>query len=146
MEIIYTDKDGTTVKFTEEMAIAAITERDELRVSLNDCQERASRYYSKLLDVRQNVYEFFNMRNDGDDEDITCTIDDINALLRGIGAEELKKLWTVEGTVTYTVIDIPASSKDEAESYIYDNLELTMDDNDASLDDWSVETTRANEQ
>jgi hypothetical protein len=38
MEIIYTDKDGTTVKFTEEMAIAAITERDELRQKLNDCE------------------------------------------------------------------------------------------------------------
>jgi hypothetical protein len=31
MEIIYTDKDGNTTKFTEEMAIVAITERDNLR-------------------------------------------------------------------------------------------------------------------
>jgi hypothetical protein len=29
MEIIYTDKDGNTTKFTEEMALVAITERDE---------------------------------------------------------------------------------------------------------------------
>jgi hypothetical protein len=38
MEIIYTDKDGNTTKFTEEMAIVAITERDNLRTQLSDCQ------------------------------------------------------------------------------------------------------------
>lgn len=146
MEIIYTDKDGTTVKFTEEMAIAAITERDELRTQLNDCQTRSSERYGQIVDIRDKVCSFFAERNNGDDEDITCTVDDVNELLVSIGSEELKRLWTVDGTVTYTVRDVPASSKDEAESYVYDNLELTMDDNDASLDDWSVEITRANEQ
>jgi hypothetical protein len=38
MEIIYTDKDGNTTKFTEEMALVAITERDELRTQLSDCE------------------------------------------------------------------------------------------------------------
>ena len=44
------------------------------------------------------------------------------------------------------MIDIPASSKDEAEYYVYDNLKLELDDDEATLDDWQVEYARANEQ
>jgi hypothetical protein len=66
VEIIYTDKDGNTVKFTEEMAIAAITERDELRTQLSDCQVRSAERYGKILDIRDKVREFFQERSDGD--------------------------------------------------------------------------------
>jgi hypothetical protein len=144
VEIIYTDKDGATVKFTEEMAIAAITERDELRTQLSDCQVRSAERYGKIVDIRDKVREFFQERSDGDE--ITCTVDDVNELLRSIGSDELKRLWTVDGTITYAVIDVPASSKDEAESYVYDNLKLELDDDEATLDDWQVEYARANEQ
>ncbi len=92
MEIIYTDKDGNTVKFTEEMAIAAITERDELRVSLNDSQDRSTRYYGKLLTVREHVFEFFNSRYDSSSDEIECNVDEVNELLGNISAEQLKKL------------------------------------------------------
>ena len=146
MEIIYTDKDGTTVKFTEEMAIAAITERDNLRTQLSDCQVRSSERYGQIVDIRDKVREFFQERSDGDDDEITCTVDDVNELLKSIGSDELKRLWTVDGTLTYTVTDVPASSKDEAESYVYDNLKLELDNDEANLDDWQVEVTRASEQ
>ena len=146
MEIIYTDKDGNTVKFTEEMAIVAITERDSLRAQLSDCQVRSAERYGKIVDIRDKVREFFQERNEGDSDEITCTVDDVNELLRSIGSDELKRLWTVDGTITYAVIDIPASSKDEAESYVYDNLKLELDDDEATLDDWQVEYARANEQ
>ena len=146
MEIIYTDKDGATVKFTEEMAIAAITERDELRQKLNDCDDRASRYYGKLVTVREQVYEFFNSRYDADtDTAIECEIDDVNELLRNIGAEELKKLWTVIGTINFTVSNISASNEDEANDYAIN--ELTVDVNgDADLDDWSIDISSTEQQ
>jgi len=146
VEIIYTDKDGTTVKFTEEMAIAAITERDELRQKLNDCDDRASRYYGKLVTVREQVYEFFNSRYDADtDTAIECEIDDVNELLRNIGAEELKKLWTVIGTINFTVSNISASNEDEANDYAMN--ELTVDvSGDADLDDWSIDISSTEQQ
>ena len=146
MEIIYTDKDGTTVKFTEEMAIAAITERDELRVSLSDSQDRSTRYYGKLVTVREQVHEFFNSRYDVDtDTAIECEVDDVNELLRNIGAEELKKLWTVIGTINYTVSNISASNEDEANDYVMN--ELTVDvSSDADLDDWSVDISSTEQQ
>jgi undecaprenyl pyrophosphate synthase len=90
MEIIYTDKDGNTTKFTEEMAIVAITERDNLRTQLSDCQVTAAVRYGKNVDIRDKVREFFQERNDGDSDEITCTVDDVNELLRSIGSDELK--------------------------------------------------------
>jgi len=146
MEIIYTDKDGTTVKFTEEMAIAAITERDELRQKLNDCDDRASRYYGKLVTTREQVHEFFNSRFDPDtDTAIECEIDDVNELLRNIGAEELKKLWTVIGTINYTVSNISASNEDEANDYVMNELSVEVG-GDADLDDWSVDISSTEQQ
>ena len=146
MEIIYTDKDGTTVKFTEEMAIAAITERDELRQKLNDCDDRASRYYGKLVTVREHVHEFFNSRFDPDtDTAIECEVDDVNELLKNIGAEELKKLWTVIGTINYTVRNISASNEDEANDYVMNELSVDVS-GDADLDDWSVDISSTEQQ
>jgi len=146
MEIIYTDKDGTTVKFTEEMAIAAITERDALRVSLNDCQDRSTRYYGKLVTAREQVFEFFNFRYNADtDTAIECEIDDVNELLRNIGAEELKKLWTVIGTINYTVTNISASNEDEANDYVMNELTVEVS-GDADLDDWTIDISSTEEQ
>ena len=146
MEIIYTDKDGATVKFTEEMAIAAITERDELRQKLNDCDDRASRYYGKLVTVREQVHEFFNSRFDPDtDTAIECEVDDVNELLKNIGAEELKKLWTVIGTINYTVRNISASNEDEANDYVMNELSVDVS-GDADLDDWSVDISSTEQQ
>jgi hypothetical protein len=139
VEIIYTDKDGTTVKFTEEMAIAAITERDELRQKLNDCEGKAGRYYGKLVTVREQVHEFFNSRYDVDtDTAIECEVDDINELLKNIGAEELKKLWTVIGTIDFTVNNIYASNEEEANDYVMSELSAELG-GDAELYDWAVD-------
>ena len=139
MEIIYTDKDGNTVKFTEEMAIAAITERDELRQKLNDCEGKAGRYYGKLVTIREQVHEFFNSRYDVDtDTAIECEVDDVNELLRNIGAEELKKLWTVIGTIDFTVNNIYASNEEEANDYVMNELSAELG-GDAELYDWAVD-------
>lgn len=144
MEIIYTDKDGNTVKFTEEMAIVAITERDSLRTQLSDCQVRSAERYGKILDIRDKVREFFQERSDDDDE-ITCTVDDINELLKSIGSDELKRLWTVIGTINYTVSNISASNEDEANDYVMNELAVDVS-GDADLDDWSIDISSTEQQ
>jgi hypothetical protein len=138
VEIIYTDKDGTTVKFTEEMAIVAITERDSLRAQLSDCQVRSAERYGKIVDIRDKVREFFQERNEGDSDEITCTIDDVNELLRSIGSDELKRLWTVIGTIDFTVNNIYASNEEEANDYVMNELSAELG-GDAELYDWSVD-------
>ena len=138
MEIIYTDKDGNTVKFTEEMAIVAITERDSLRTQLSDCQVRSAERYGKILDIRDKVREFFQERSDGDDDEITCTVDDVNELLKSIGSDELKRLWTVIGTIDFTVNNISASNEEEANDYVMNELSAELG-GDAELYDWAVD-------
>jgi hypothetical protein len=138
MEIIYTDKDGNTVKFTEEMAIVAITERDNLRTQLSDCQVTSAVRYGKIVDIRDKVREFFQERSDGDDDEITCTVDDVNELLRSIGSDELKRLWTVIGTIDFTVNNIYASNEEEANDYVMNELSAELG-GDAELYDWAVD-------
>ena len=138
MEIIYTDKDGNTTKFTEEMAIVAITERDNLRTQLSDCQVRSSERYGKIVDIRDKVREFFQERSDGDDDEITCTVDDVNELLKSIGSDELKRLWTVIGTIDFTVNNIFASNEEEANDYVMNELSAELG-GDADLYDWAVD-------
>jgi hypothetical protein len=146
VEYIYTDKDGNQTKFTDEMVRIALDERDELRQKLNDCDDRASRYYSKLVTVREQVHEFFNSRFDPDtDTAIECEIDDVNELLRNVGAEELKKLWTVIGTINYTVSNISASNEDEANDYVMNELSVEVS-GDADLDDWSIDISSTEQQ
>ncbi len=146
MEYIYTDKDGNQTKFTDEMVRVALDERNELRQKLNDCDDRASRYYGKLVTIREQVYEFFNSRYDADtDTAIECEVDDVNELLRNIGAEELKKLWTVIGTINFTVSNISASSEDEANDYVMNELSVEIG-GDADLDDWTVDISDAEQQ
>ena len=139
MEIIYTDKDGNTTKFTEEMALVAITERDELRTQLSDCQVRSAERYGKILDIRDKVREFFQERSDGDDDEITCTVDDINELLKSIGSDELKRLWTVIGAIDFTVNNIYASNEEEANDYVLNELSAELAGDDGELYDWSVD-------
>ena len=143
MEIIYTDKDGTTVKFTEEMAIAAITERDALRIQLSASQDRASERYGKIVDIRDKVRKFFEERydNPSDQTDITCTVDDINDLLREIGTDILKSSYCVEGKITFSISNILADNEDEASDLAYNNVRLEYDDEGELGDDWSVEIT-----
>jgi len=138
MEIIYTDKDGTTVKFTEEMAIAAITERDALRTQLSDCQVTSSERYGKIVDIRDKVREFFQERSDGDDDEITCTVDDVNELLKSIGTDELKRLWTVIGTIDFTINNISASNEEEANDIVTDELSAEFN-GDGDLTDWRID-------
>jgi len=138
MEIIYTDKDGTTVKFTEEMAIAAITERDELRTQLSASQDRASERYGKIVDIRDKVREFFQERSDSDDDEITCTVDDVNELLKSIGTDELKRLWTVIGTIDFTINNISASNEEEANDIVTDELSAEFN-GDGDLTDWRID-------
>ena len=138
MEIIYTDKDGTTVKFTEEMAIAAITERDALRTQLSDCQVTSSERYGKIVDIRDKVREFFQERSDGNDDEITCTVDDVNELLKSIGTDELKRLWTVIGTIDFTINNISASNEEEANDIVTDELSAEFN-GDGDLTDWRID-------
>jgi hypothetical protein len=145
VEYIYTDKDGNQTKFTDEMVRVALDERNELRQKLNDCDDRASRYYGKLVTAREHVFEFFNSRYDSSSDEIECNVDEVNELLGNIGAEQLKKLWTVIGSINFTVTNIPAANEDEANDYVMNELSVEVG-GDADLDDWTIDISSTEEQ
>ena len=144
MEYIYTDKDGNQTKFTDYMVRAALDERAQLRVDLEKEQEFTQASRTKNYSLRQAVYDFFNERYSTGDEEITCSVEDVNDLLERIGCDKLKKLYTVSGRIEFTVTDIEAESEDDARDQVENNITVEFDGN--MVDDWSLDVNDVDEQ
>lgn len=144
MEYLYTDSDGITTKFTEDMVKAALDEREQLRNQLKAAHETGMARYERTVNLRTEVYEFFNERYDTNDDEITCSVEDVNQLLESIGADKLKKLFTVSGRIEFTISDIEAESEDDAREIVESNLSADFDGN--TVDDYSVEINDVDQQ
>ena len=144
MEYLYTDTDGNQIKFTEEMVKTALDERAELRVRLENSNNLRDKHWDRIAEIRREVYDFFNGQYSTGDSELTFTVDDINELLESIGADKLKKLWTVSGRVEFTITDIEAESEDDAYQIVENGIQLELDG--GSVDDWSLDITSTDEQ
>jgi hypothetical protein len=138
MEYLYTDKDGNTIKYTDEMIKNTIQDLDYQK-------EKANKYWVEKAQVREKVYEFFKDRYDTGDTEITCTVDDVNYLLESIGSEKLKALFTVTGRIDFTIVDIEAESEEDAREIVENELSLEFN-GDGNLDDWSIDSYEASQQ
>ena len=130
MEYLHTDKDGNQIKYTDEM----------IKNVINDLQyykNVATEVRSRNLTIRQEVYDFFNERYDSGSNEITCTVEDVNELLDCIGADKLKRLYTVSGRIEFTITDIEAESEDDARDQVENNLTVEFDGN--TVDDYSID-------
>ena len=138
MEYIHTLADGSTVKYTEDMIKNAISDRDYY-------QGRYQDFVSRLNQLRTEVYNFFKDRYDSSDSEITLTVDDANEMLIMIGAGSLKALFTVSGTIHFTITDIEAETEEEANDIV--NNELTVEFNgEGELDNWSLDINDITQQ
>ncbi len=138
MEYLHTNEDGTTTKYTPDMINNAIKDRDYYRTS-------HSTYVGRINHIREAIYDFFKGHYNSGDEDITVSTDDVNDLLEAIGSEKLKSLFTVSGTVNFTVTDVEAESEDEAREMVEQGFVLHYE-SDGSLDDWDVEVIELAQQ
>lgn len=145
MEILYTDSDGNTIKFTEEMAKVAIAERDQLRKEVEYTVGSKDKAWEKLSQARRLVFDFFNEEYSAGETQLTFQVEDINQLLRDIGADVLKSLYTVRGTINYEVTDVEAESEEDAQEAVENYLTVEYS-GEGDLNDWSVEVDRVNEQ
>lgn len=144
MELLITNEDGSTTKFTEDMAISAIKERDQLRQDLADKTQWSERHVTKIHTIRQSVYDFFSERYDTGSDEITCSVDDVNEMLEYIGADKLKRLWTVSGRIEFTITDIEADSEDDAREQVENNLTVEFDGD--SVDDYNIDIRDTEQQ
>ncbi len=125
---------GTKYTFTNESLTRLIEEKESLKVGLAAVERT-------LKSARFDVKEFFQSKYETDSDEIVCNLDDVNELLISIGSEQLTKSWSATITITATVTGIEASSKDEAENIIKDNVEVTYnDDGDIWIDDVEVQS------
>jgi hypothetical protein len=138
VEYLHTNLDGSTVKYTDDMIKHVIESEDYNK-------KKVQEYLSRFHKARVSVYEFFNNRYDSGDTEITCTVDDVNELLESLGADKLKALFTVNGTISFSVVDVEADSEEDARDIVTNSLELQFTD-EGSLDGWDVEVTDASQQ
>ena len=138
MEYLHTDKDGNQVKYTDEMIKRVIEDLDYQK-------DKANKYWLEKTQIREKVYEFFKERYEICNEEITCSVDDVNYLLESIGSEKLKALFTVTGRIDFTIVDIEAESEEDAREIVENELSLEFN-GDGNLDDWSIDSTDASQQ
>jgi hypothetical protein len=137
VEYLHTNADGTTVKYTDEMIKNVINDLQYYKNTANEVRTRN-------LTIRQEVYDFFNERYDSGSDEITCTVEDVNELLDSIGADKLRRMYTVTGRIEFTVTDIEADSEDDARDQVENNLTVEFDGN--TVDDYSIDVNDVDQQ
>ena len=127
--------EGATYYHTSESLAALIKQATEDKAALNKMTERYNEKYQLIQRIRGDVYELFSSNYSSGDEEITLSVEDINELLRNIGADELKRLWSASVNVTLTITGIEASNKDEVQEIVENNLEISyVEDGDLFVD------------
>ena len=126
---------GTKYTLTNQSLAQIIEDKDSLKAELEQAQR-------KIKSIGWDVREFFESRKNGNNtDDITCTVEDINELLKDLGVDQLTNTWSATVFITATITGIEASSKDEAENIIKDNVEVNYnDDGDIWVDDVEVKS------
>lgn len=137
MEYLHTKEDGTVIKYTDEMIKNVIQD-------VQYYKEQRQGYLDRYHKARVAVYDFFAARYDSSDDEITCTVEDVNELLESIGCEKLKCLFIVSGTISFTIADIEAESEDDALTMVTDDLRVEFDG--IGSIDWDVEVTDTSQQ
>jgi hypothetical protein len=126
----------------ESNDIVTYTETEVLRFiqDRTHAQMQSQESTRKLIDIRNKVYEFFNSQYSPGDQEITTSVEEINDMLRDIGADELKRTWSASVRIYVNVSGIEAASKEEVEDFIRDdiNVELQSIDGEIWVDDVEV--------
>lgn len=116
--------DGTTYNFTEESLKELIKNEAATKARLEQIHLEAQASYRKLADIRNKVYDFFTEAFEDVTDEATVTREGVNELLESIGSDTLVTTWSATVEITVTVTGIKASSPEEAEDIINDNIEV----------------------
>jgi hypothetical protein len=138
VEYLYTNEGGDTVKYTEEMIKKTIED-------LNYQRDKASKYWLEKVQLKDKVFDFFNHRYNTGDEEITCSVYDVNELLESIGSEKLKSLFSVSGRISFVITDIEADSEEDARDIVESELNVEFN-GDGNLDEWDIDISDTSQQ
>jgi len=127
--------DGTTYNFTEESLKELIKSETLHKNKVQSIQTEAQESWRKLVAIRSKVYDFFTEAFEDGGDDASVNRDDVNALLSSIGSDELRTTWSATVEITVTINNIEASSPEEAQDIINDNIEVSGYDLDVEDQD-----------
>lgn len=143
----YSEVDGTeptiTIQVKEarytltQQSLADIIEKNEsLKVELEQAQR-------KNRTLGWDVREFFESRQQGQD-DIICTLEDVNELLTSLGVDPLRKKWSAQVYITATITGVEEVDEDAVTQLIQDNIEVNFtDDGDIWIEDIEVSSVQS---
>lgn len=116
-----------------QAALAEIIEKnDSLKVELEQSQR-------KNRTLGWNVREFFEARQNSGEDEIICTLEDVNELLTSLNVDPLAKTWSATVLITATITGIEAVDADAARELIESNIEVNLtEDGDLWVDDIDV--------
>ncbi len=117
--------DAVTYNFTEESLKELIKSEATLKLRLESVQLEAQEAYRKVISTRSKVYDFFSEAFDDGSDEATVNRDDVNELLEAIGSDVLTTTWSATVEITVTVTGIKATSPEEVEDIITDNIEVS---------------------
>lgn len=85
---------------------------------------------------RDTIYKVRDFFSEGEWEDNVAAFnrDEVNTLLRSIGADPIRALWTATVSITATVTGYEAEDIDDAINCIENDIELSIGSGDISLD------------
>jgi hypothetical protein len=100
----------------------------ELTQSKENIMTRLQDERNVVRNNRETIRSKFEELLDGDkNTTIEMDLEDINELLKDIGADPIRFTWSVDVTVTATLTGIEAQSKEEAEEKALKAVELRVD-------------------
>ena len=117
--------DAVTYNFTEESLKELIKSETTTKLRLESVQLEAQEAYRKIASTRAKVYDFFSEAFDDGSDEVTVTRDDVNELLESIGSDVLTTTWSATVEITVTISGIKATSPEEVEDIITDNIEVS---------------------
>jgi hypothetical protein len=117
--------DGTTYNFTEESLKELIKSETAAKRKHEAVSNEVQEAYKRLISIRSKVYDFFSEAFDDGSDEATVNRDDVNELLEAIGSDVLTTTWSATVEITVTVTGIKATSPEEVEDIITDNIEVS---------------------
>ena len=117
--------DGVTYNFTEDSLKELIKSEQAFKRKHEAIMVEQQESYRKLASIRSKVYDFFSEAFEDGGDEATVTREGVNELLESIGSDALVTTWSATVEITVTVTGIKASSPEEAEDIINDNIEVS---------------------
>jgi len=125
--------EGTpNVTYTEGEVLRYI----EKAKGIDELNDLLNKQYQTIRSIKENVRDFFS-EVEWEDGEQTVTKSDVNELLERIGSHKLTSRYGGTFTITGT-FQVEAEDADEAESMFVDNVDVSFNDGDYTIDQTEV--------